>query len=354
VTIALWTASNVFTSGIAKLATWEGAANYRHMADFCRWDCNWYASVVQSGYWSTPIKESIAVNWPFYPLFPLSAYVLRESFRLSIPTSLVLAGKLELLFAIYAFMLMFSEELESIEDRVRAASLVAFNPYLIYAHAGYAEPLYFALIALSFYFAKRSKWLAAGSMAGLASATRILGVVFCASYLISAFRKDTSRVLLRNLDLNKIIGLLLCPLGTAFFLLYLYHHTGDALAFEHAHVSWGKVPGNPLHTLVWCFVQTHWPRVWGVMILVAWLASAWLFKLRKPEMGTFLALVDLIAASTGYWAVARYIWWQPPFLYAIYRLLRRSSGAWLVYTAFAAGMAAFMVVEWFSGHNFVV
>jgi len=38
----------------------------------------------------------------------------------------------------------------------------------------------------------------------------------------------------------------------------------------------------------------------------------------------------------------------------VYRLLRRSTGAWLIYSAFAGGMAAFMVVEWFSGHNFVI
>jgi len=365
VALALWLGSNLFTYGIANFATWEGAAHYGRMKDLCLWDCRWYQSIVEFGYFHS-ITEArathpehqdwVAVNWPFYPLFPMTASGLRKVFRLSPAGSLVLAGKLELLLAIYAFLLMLSGELETTEDRVRAGSLVAFNPYLIYAHAGYSEPLYFTLIALSFYFARRSRWLAAGAMGGLASATRVTGFLFSISYLLEWLRAQEGRLSWRALDRKAVIGLLLCPLGMALFVLHLRARVGDALAFQQAEISWGRWLGNPISTLILCFQQTrlHWPPVWAVMVIAACLVSLWLFKLGKPEMGTYLALVLLLATSTGYWSVARYIWWQPPFLYAIYRLLRRNAGAWLIYSALAAGMAAFMVLEWFSGHNFVV
>ncbi len=363
VALALWVGSNLFTYGFAKFATWEGAANYQHMSDLCSWDCNWYRSILQYGYFHSVAQarslnpeqpDWIAVNWPFYPLFPLTASALHKGLGLSPAGSLVLASKLELLFAICAFLVMFSGELETTEDKVRAASLVAFNPYLIYAHAGYTEPLYFTVIALSFYFASRSRWLAAGAMGGVASATRVTGFLFSLSYVIAWLRKHKWRFSWRTLELNAVIGLLLCPLGIALFMLYLHARLGDALAFQHAEISWGRSLGNPISTLIFCFQQPHWLRVWAIMMVAGWLASFWLFKLGKPEMGTYLALVLLLATSTGYWSMARYLWWQPPFLYAVYRLLRRNCAAWLVYTALAAGMAAFMVVEWFSGHNFVV
>jgi hypothetical protein len=146
----------------------------------------------------------------------------------------------------------------------------------------------------------------------------------------------------------------LCPLGTALFMLYMYHLTGDALVQLHIQVAWGKTPGNPFHVLWMCLSSHHWPRVWGVMVLASFAASAWLCKLGKPEFGIYLALAILIPLSASYWAIARYIWWQPPFLYAIYYTLKRHAAWWPIYTAFASGMGVFMISAWFTGHEFVV
>src|SRR5271165_3419543 len=99
--IILWIASNVFVMAIATFATWEGNASYRRMSDFCKWDCNWYSSVVQDGYWKQPMMPDGAANWPFHPLFPATAYPLHKWLGLSLHGSVVLAGKLELLVAIY-------------------------------------------------------------------------------------------------------------------------------------------------------------------------------------------------------------------------------------------------------------
>ena len=119
-------------------------------------------------------------------------------------------------------------------------------------------------------------------------------------------------------------------------------------------VAWGKSPGNPFHTMWMCLIGHHWLRVWGLMTIAGLAASAWLFKLRKPELGIFLALSILISISGGAYATARYIWWQPPLLYAIYIALKRHAAWWPVYLAFGSGMASFMILEWFTGHNFVV
>jgi hypothetical protein len=354
VAVVLWLASNAFVAGFSNLARWETGAPYYSMTDLCRWDCGWYGSVARSGYDRTPQRDTGNANWPFHPLFPITVYPFHHWLNLPLGMSLVLASKSALLLAIYGFLLMTGEPTDATVDRFRAGSLVALNPYLIYAHAGYAEPLYFALLALAFYFVAKRRWIESGVMGALLSATRVVGFLFAVSYAVVWLRDVGWRSTLRRDNLNKLIGFLLCPLGTAIFMLYMYQHTGDALAQIHNQVSWGKSPGNPFDVLWQCLIGHHWLRVWGAMTIAAFLASAYLFKLRKPEFAIYLAIAILVPLSAGYWGLARYVWWQPPFLYAICCALKRHSAWWVIYVAFASGMASFMILEWFTGHNFVV
>ena len=349
IAVVLWVGSNLFVQTVAKMGTWEGQARYFGIYNLCQWDCGWYGSVLEGDYDRAPHHDGTA-NWPFHPAFPLTAYPFRHWLKFSLPMSMVLASKTALLFAIYAFIVLVREQGDSTADHFRAGSLVAFNPYLIYAHAGYAEPLYFALTAFAFILASRRRWISSGITGAFLSLTRFVGFLFVFSYAIMSLREGGWR----KYDRTKLIGLLLCPLGTALFMLYMYHLTGDALVQLHIQVAWGKTPGSPFDVLWMCLTSHHWPRVWGVMVLAGFAASAWLCKLGKPEFGVYLALAIFIPLSASYWAIARYIWWQPPFLYAVYYTLRRHAAWWPIYTAFAAGLSAFMVLSWFTGHNFVV
>jgi hypothetical protein len=354
IALVLWLGSNALVTMVAKLNTWEAGPNYKRMSSLCIWDCWWYRSVLESGYDKVAHGWNGMANWSFHPLFPLTAYPLRYWFKLSPSGSLVLASKLELLLAIYAFILLVSDRAETSADYFRAGSLVAFNPYIIYAHAGYAEPLYFALIALAFFFAERRRWILSGAVGGLASATRIVGCVFAGAYCLFWARDLKYRFAWRKIDLNAVIGLLLCPLGMGLFMLYLHFRMGDALALEHGHIAFGKMPGNPVRVIWMALSTSQWPFIWGIMAVTALLFSGWLMYLRKIELGMFLAISVLISLSAGWAGTPRFIWWQPPFLYAIYCLLKRHGGAWLVYTAFASALACLLVVGWLSGYSFLV
>jgi len=357
VSLALWVASILFVNMVSRLATWEGMgiALYHGSADLCRWDCHYYAMVMEHGYGKTPVPPDGFADWPFHPVFPLTAYPFFHWFKLSYRTSMVFASRGTLLLAIFGFVLMARDPGDSTADHFRTGSLVAFNPYVIYAHAGYAEPLYFALFCFAYVLARRRQWIASGSVAAVLSVTRVVGFLFSLCYAVMWLRDPEARVNWRRTDLDRVIGLLLCPLGAAVFLLYMYHLTGDALAAQaHIHVAWHKIAGDPFSVLLMALHVHGWARVWGAMSVVGLLASAWLIKLGKPELGIFLAITILLALSANYWGTARYLWWQPPFLYAIHCFLKRHAGWWNVYIAFAAAMGAFMIIAWFSGHNFVV
>ena len=352
--LVLWVASWAFVSAFSTLARWEFGARYATLADLCRWDCSQFASVLHVGYPKAPQLGTGYSTWLFHPLLPLLAYPLHYWCGLSPETSLVLVSKAALLLAIYAFLLMVADDDGETTQYFRVGALVAFNPYLIYAHVGYSESLYFASLCLAFSFAERGRWILSGSMGALVSATRIPGFLFSASYLLFAgggwkfrsYRRDT---------LTKLVGLSLCPLGTALYMLYLYFHTGDALAQVHNHLTFiNAPPGNPAVVLYDALIGHHWARVWGLMCVGAILAAVYLFRAGKSEYGIYLLLTIAMSLSGGLYGLPRYLWWQPPVLYAIYLGLRRHPAWWAPYLAFAAGMAAFMVISWLSGHNFVV
>lgn len=352
IALVLWIASNCFVHFLAKAATWEGEAKYFGLTSLCQHDCGWYERVLTEGYYKAPISDGGA-DWPFHPLFPLTAYPLWHWLKLAPRPSLVLASKLELLFAIYAFLLLVEADTDTVAERVFAGSLVAFNPCVIYAHAGYAEPLFFTVLTLGFYLLQRQRWVGSGMAGALASATRMIGFIFALSYFTAWLRSREWRPIWKQSD--KVLGLMLCPLGTLLYMLFLYHRTGDALAQVHAQVAWGKSPGNPAEVLLIAYNLHHWPRIWAIMAIVSLLASVYLFFLNKTELAIYLAVSMLLSLSGGFMSLARYIWWQPPFLCAIYYLLRRRSAWWPVYTAFAAGLSAYMIIGWWLvGHLFTV
>jgi hypothetical protein len=347
-------ASCAFAYGFGQVAHWTNGTQSTRLTHFCAWDCSWYASIAGEGYWVAPVPAlENSANWAFFPLFPLTARACKYLFHLDVHTATVLAAKIEFFTAIFAFLLWMGPHLESLNERFLAGMLVAFNPYLIYGHVVYSEPLYFTLLCLGFWVLERQKWILAGCLGACLSANRVVGILFALVYAIVAIRELGVRGILKDRSLKTLIGLALCPLGLVLYALYLYHRTGDALAFLHIQAAWHRSTTNPLSVMWDSFQQHGWFRVWTVTAIGGLAVSGWLMR-RRPEYGIFLALTILIPMSSGMlWGFPRYMWWEPPLLFAIFLWLRRSVPACMVYFAFAGGMASFMVIAWFSGNSMV-
>lgn len=356
VSLVLVIASHLFVSTFVKFAHWQFNAPYVKTADLCRWDCGWFRSVLDEGYDVEPYRAALGngANWGFMPLFPLSALPFHYFLRLPTLLSLVLASKCALYAAILSFLLMVKGNSDSLADTFLAGGLVAFNPYVLYAHVGYSEPLYFALASTSFIFLERKCWILSGTSGALLSATRIVGCVFSVSYLIGAVKDLRFCEISREGKLVILVGLMLCPLGLALYMLYLYFHTGDPLGFIHIQLVWGRTPHSPFSVILSALQHHRWQRVWGLMIIAGFLVIGWLLRKDRPEMAVYLAAAILIPLCADTWGFARYLWWQPPFLYALFMLLKKHSWAWPIYIAIAGGMASFMVIEWLAGSNRIV
>ena len=363
----LATASHLFVLTFQKIARWEldlthaskltvpqlgrcQAGNGSTLNESCQMDCCWYSSIIRSGYDREPgFDGGDRANWNFFPLFPLTAAPFYHTLSKESTHAAVIASKFALFFAILAFLFMVRSKSEGFGDAVLAGTLVAFNPAIIYAHAGYAEPLYFALAATGLALLERQRWVGAGLAGGFLSATRMVGVVFAVAYAIAALRSGALLRMLKQRRLAVLIGALLCPLGLSLYLLYMYRLTGDALAPVHIYVGWRLSSGSPV-SVVWEALRTAgWFRFWACLAIAGWAASVWLVAQRQYEKAAFLALAILVPTTAEVTGMQRFVWWQPPTLYVAFLLLKRHPGWRPIYFVVTGGMAAVMTLLWFLG-----
>lgn len=327
--------------------------NPRQPNDFCQLDCCWYSSIVRSGYDKQPEfdEQGDRANWSFFPLFPLLASPLFKIFRMESTLATVVASNIALYFAILAFLFMVRSRTNSFRDIALAGTLVAFNPAIVYAYGGYAEPLYFALAAAGFAFLERRRWIEAGIAGGLVGTARPTGILFVVAYLIAAWRSDAIGQVFRERRLGVLLGALLCPVGVSLWMLFMYHRSGDALAWMHMHAAWGVYRGS-ITSIFWhSLAAGGWRRFWVFAALAGFGVSAWLLKEREYENAAFLALAVLMPATAEVAGMPRFVWWQPPTLFATYLLLKRYPISQVVYFGLAGGMASAMTILWFLGNR---
>ncbi|MFO1057459.1 MAG: hypothetical protein U1E53_10890 [Dongiaceae bacterium] len=131
----------------SQLSAWAAGAAYCWWAgkpfrliEFCKWDCNWYASIARHGYDLLPRGGGAgdAANWGFFPLLPLVARLAHLAFGLDARASLLVTTGLLLPVCIVAFLRLLEAYRIGLDPWL-AGSLVAFNPYTLYAHAGYSR-----------------------------------------------------------------------------------------------------------------------------------------------------------------------------------------------------------------------
>lgn len=201
------------------------------------WDTNWYLQIAERGYhWKNPAGTTPAA---FFPLYPLLIHVGTAVTHRSALLVALLISNLAFLGALGYLYRLVDWELGS-ENASRTVLYIAIFPTALFFFAGYSESLFLLLTVACFYHMRRRDWLLAGLFAGLASATRVTGVLLLAPYLYEYARSCNfrPREMVRGIGLP---GALLIPCGLGAFMLYLQHSVGDAIAFSHGQEAWQKI-----------------------------------------------------------------------------------------------------------------
>jgi hypothetical protein len=215
---------------------------------WARWDSVWFLRIAEHGYGSA--KGAAAA---FYPLYPAAMALLgRVLFG-----HYVLAGILVSLASAFASFLLLhrvAEERLGADGARRAVLYLAVFPFALFLQAVYSESLYLLLTLAAFLLAERGRFLAAGTVTGLALLTRPTATALLPALALLAWR-ERDRV-------RALASLAVAPLLFAAYPLYLWWAEGDPWQFLHAQRIWSRhlSPAGPLGG-IWDGLRAGWAGV---------------------------------------------------------------------------------------------
>jgi hypothetical protein len=302
-----------------------------------RWfDSYWYLTIAEKGYPPGHILH-IQTDWAFYPLYPVSIYLLGRLFG-GTDTADGLAGILisngcALTALTYLYLLVNRNMSERVARRTVLFFVLA--PMAFYLSAAYTESLWLALALSCLYYSGRRQWVLAGTLGALASLTRAQGVGLLVPLLWELWQVASSRerpllfergwhrflawwlsriwglllALRRRETWLALTGVCLIPLGILAFDVYAWMETGDFSAstdtekwgwYRQFAMPWTTVWNAVTHP-VWPFAVTDW-SAWPlslaaiVLVLVLLIPIAW----KLPSIYTIYTLTMLLVPlATG-------------------------------------------------------
>lgn len=242
-------------------------------AMFGRWDALRYMNITDYGYSLPVVPDDPQNNWAFFPLYPLVCMGLKFITFGLIPTFYV--GMIVANVCIFAaaflaiktirLMGLTKNEREFYErpnpegskaidffngifkDGMLLGWFLFMGPFTMYMGTMYTESMYIFFIVLSFYLMKKKQFLLAGFLIIGAGLTRNMGVLLVVPLLIEMYldwrhttgRKNVFRFLGHIFATPvKLLAVLVTPIGTFSYMLFLYFFCGDAFAFKNVQIAW--------------------------------------------------------------------------------------------------------------------
>lgn len=184
------------------VAVVEGFVNHRSlMLELTNWDGQWYAKLAYSGYPAHPPGAS-ASTLGFFPLYPLVVRRLAgvlahlagtyDFMSLIYLSGLIISGVGGLVTAVLVQRLATGWWGEAAGRR--AVAIFCLFPGSVVFSMAYAEGLMLPLVAACILALQKRRWLLAGILAGLATATEPEGVVLIAVCGVAALQELYNRV----------------------------------------------------------------------------------------------------------------------------------------------------------------
>lgn len=171
----------------------------------------------------------------FFPLFPLTLSLLEKIFPLpSMYAGLVLES-IFLLLGLFVFIKLLRFDF-SIQTSRWIVGFFLFFVTGFFLGSVYTESLFLLLVFTSLYFSRKNKFFLASVCAGLASATRLVGVFLVVAILIEYFiylHKFHERVYRKENILRICMIVTLSVSGLVSYMVFLWKAYGDPLLFVH-------------------------------------------------------------------------------------------------------------------------
>jgi hypothetical protein len=313
------------------------------------WDGAWYMQVADLGYPKVlPLLPNGMVaqnNTAFFPLYPLAVRAVRLlgfSTRIS---GLLVAGIAGLATVLLLWLLL--RRVWDADAADRGVALFCFFPGAMVLSMTYSEPLMLAL-ALGCLLALHSRrWLVAGVLAGLCTASRpnALALVLACAWAAAVAIKQRR-------EWRSLVAPLLAPTGFIAFQAFVWVRTGAIDSWWRTqNQGWGEKLS----------ASATWDRfeaairqplgdvnltlaVAGTLVVAVLLVCLWKAKLPGPVVVYALGIVVLALLSKTLGARPRFVFTAFPLIVAPARFLRGTAFTTLV-ACMATVLGAFTVLS---------
>jgi hypothetical protein len=266
------------------------------------WDGYWYTHIAKDGY-STSLRAPAAVvgpdhhtlsDWAFFPGYPVLIRAVGWLTRMPlVPASIVLAAVLGALavWAVYAL----GEAHGGVPVARGAALLFAAWPGAAVLNLPYTEGLFLASAGAALVCLEKRRWVTAGLLGAIATATRPNGLAVVAAAAVAA-----ALAVLAERRWRALLAPVLAATGAAAFVVYGWQRTGDPLIWRHAENLWRQrldVNSAALRGTVQLLADVGTAmssdlgrnalavtllRMLGMLLVAAMVAAAWANRSRSP------------------------------------------------------------------------
>ena len=276
------------------------------------WDGEWFLRVVRHGYPAhLPVSGGHVAANPiaFFPAFPLLVRAV-SSVGLDPGAVAVVVSGVTGLTAVIAVGLL-ARRLAGDAAGERAALLFALCPGAFAFSLAYAEGLFLTVVALGLVALCDRRWLAAGLLGAVATATTPVGLAF-----VAACGAAAAADVLRRRRPGALVAPLLAPVGFVAYMAYLWAHTGTLAAWRLTERGgWKSYPSlrYPVR-IVWTFVSDPLqPTLTGHILFFGTVAAVvgcvLMVKERQP-----LCVLTYGFCAAGLAAISQPVGLRPRFL----------------------------------------
>ena len=182
-------------------------------------------------YLALAVEGYRSLTYFFFPVFPMLNRLIAGVFNgdiYFIVWSGLFVSNISLILALTGFWKLIKLDYKTSTAKIATILLLIFSTSF-YFGSYYTESLFLALVVWSFYFARKEKWLLASVLAGISSATRLIGIIMLPVMLIEFYMRYKTNL---GKYWYKIIPVIFLSLsGFITYLYYLKLQTGDPLEF---------------------------------------------------------------------------------------------------------------------------
>ncbi|MER5834786.1 mannosyltransferase family protein [Streptomyces sp. NPDC002130] len=238
--------------GLLALFLWSAARDKSaYTLLTARWDALWYVRVAELGYgYEVRLANGdVHSNLAFFPLLPWLERLVAAVSPLSYADGGFLVSLLASLAAAWGIFAV-ADHVYGRRAGVCAVLLWAVLPVGIVQSMAYSESLFTALAAWSLYAVLTGRWVTAGTLALLAGLTRPVGLAVVAAVWVTAAAAFVQEGRTAGPDVTvapsdrgtrtrRVLAVLLAPLGTAGYVLWVGHRTGRGpLGYLDVQAGW--------------------------------------------------------------------------------------------------------------------